>query len=98
MSSEIQEALESFLGKSATLCSTEQKLALMVVLDGESLLIVIFFMGGGKSLLFMLPVWSEGAQTTILICPFIALANNMEADVRKLVSIAFSGIMVQQIL
>ena len=78
MEFEMQEALEGFLGKGSKFRSKEQRFGLRVVLEGESPLVVILPTGGGKSLLFMLPAWLEGARTTIVVSPFVALANDTE--------------------
>src|SRR5579859_5374457 len=78
MESEMQEALKGFLGKSSKFRSKEQRVRLRAVLEGESPLVVILPTGGGKSLLFMLPAWLEGARTTIVVSPFVALANDTE--------------------
>ena len=78
METGIQEALNGFLGKGATFRSKEQRFGLRAVLEGESPLVVILPTGGEKSLLFMLPAWLEGARTTIVISPFVALANDTE--------------------
>jgi superfamily II DNA helicase RecQ len=78
LETEMQEALNVFLGAGAQYRSKEQRLGLKAVLDGESPLVVILPTGGGKSLLFMLPAWLEGARTTVVISPFVALANDTE--------------------
>jgi len=39
--------------------------------------------GVGKGLMFMLPVWLKGGRTTIVVSPFVALANGTERGCKE---------------
>lgn len=57
--------------------SPQQGEALRAVLRCQSPLIVVLPTGGGKSLLFMLPAILEPYGTTVVIVPFISLAQDL---------------------
>ena len=73
----MQKELEKFIGPGASFKSPEQREGLAAVLRGESPVVAILPTGGGKSLLFMLPAQLKDARTTIVVAPFVALAEDI---------------------
>ena len=73
----VMKVLVKFGGERSSFKSEEQRQAVMAVVKGKSPLVVVLPTGGGKSLMFMVPALMEGAKTTIVILPFVALAENM---------------------
>lgn len=58
--------------------SEEQMKAMKLVLQRKFDVLTILPTGGGKSLIFQLPAWVEKDLTTVVIVPFVALAEEMK--------------------
>jgi hypothetical protein len=59
--------------------SSHQAKAIHQILERQQDLLVVLPTGGGKTLLFLLPTMVErGRYTTVVICPFVALRNEIE--------------------
>jgi superfamily II DNA helicase RecQ len=61
-----------------------QEAAMAAIVVGESLVVAVMPTGGGKSLLFMLPVWAEQSGTTVVVIPLIALRGDTMRRCRSL--------------
>jgi len=57
--------------------STEQAMAVRCVIKRKKDCLVILPTGGGKSLVFQLPVYMEKTLTTVVVIPFVALIEEM---------------------
>ena len=57
--------------------STEQAIAVRCIIKRQRDCLVILPTGGGKSLVFQLPVYMEKTLTTVVIIPFVALIEEM---------------------
>ncbi len=55
-----------------------QRAAITAVVQGESPLLIIMPTGGGKSLIFLLPVKAMNDGTTIVVVPLIALRQDLQ--------------------
>jgi superfamily II DNA helicase RecQ len=62
----------------ATFKSGEQMKAVKLALQRKTDVLTILPTGGGKSLVFQLPAWVEKDLTTVVIVPFVALAEEMK--------------------
>jgi superfamily II DNA helicase RecQ len=62
----------------ATFKSGEQMRAVKLALRRKVDVLTILPTGGGKSLVFQLPAWVEKDLTTVVIVPFVALAEEMK--------------------
>jgi len=62
----------------ATFKSGEQMRAVKLALRRKVDVLTILPIGGGKSLVFQLPAWMEKDLTTVVIVPFVALAEEMK--------------------
>ena len=71
------KALQMMYGASAKFKTEEQKQAVISTAMGITQLFVILPTGQGKSLTFMLPAMQSHAQTTIVITPLVALAEDI---------------------
>jgi superfamily II DNA helicase RecQ len=63
--------------------SDKQKRGVEAVLVGHTPLVVVLPIGGGKSLLFMVPACLEDPGVTIIIIPFQALLGNLINRLKK---------------
>ena len=77
VSAQMTAALKRMYGASAQFKTEEQKQAVVKTAMGTTQLFVILPTGQGKSLTFMLPALQPYAQTTIVITPLVALADDM---------------------
>ena len=57
--------------------SNEQAMAVRCIVKREKDCLVILPTGGGKSLVFQLPVYMEKTLTTVVVIPFVALIEEM---------------------
>src|SRR5579859_3737174 len=71
------QALQTMYGGNAKFKTEEQRSAVLSTAMGINQLFVILPTGQGKSLTFMLPAMQSHAQTTIVITPLVALAEDM---------------------
>ena len=71
------KALQTMYGTNAKFKTEEQRSAIISTAMGINQLFVILPTGQGKSLTFMLPAMQSHAQTTIVITPLVALAEDM---------------------
>jgi len=71
------KALQTMYGTSAKFKTVEQRTAVISTAMGINQLFVILPMGQGKSLTFMLPAMQSHAQTTVVITPLVALAEDL---------------------
>jgi len=55
-----------------------QKPAIEVIMAKKSSVVIVMAIGGGKSLLFMLPAWCSQGGISIVVVPLIALRQNMK--------------------
>jgi len=78
----IDRALCHLFGPSGSLRG-RQKEGLLAVLEGLSPLFVILPTGAGKSLLFLIPALFDGAKSTVVIIPLVALAENLLDECKK---------------
>ncbi|KAF2818307.1 hypothetical protein CC86DRAFT_389032 [Ophiobolus disseminans] len=81
----IYKAMQQVLGEeSVGFLSAEQELALHAVLDRQTPLVVVLPTGGGKSLLFSVPVClEEDAGVTVVVVPYRALIDNLVSYMQK---------------
>ena len=77
VSERMTEALKRMYGHGAKFKTEEQKQAVISTAMGTTQLFVILPTGQGKSLTFMLPALQSHAQTTVVITPLVALAEDM---------------------
>jgi superfamily II DNA helicase RecQ len=77
VSAQMTAALKRMYGAGAKFKTEEQKQAVISTAMGTTQLFVILPTGQGKSLTFMLPALQSQAQTTIVITPLVALAEDM---------------------
>jgi superfamily II DNA helicase RecQ len=68
--------LQQIIGKTAEFCSVQKK-AVAAIVAGESPVVAVMPIGGGKSLLFILPVWAKQGGTTVVVVLLIALRGDM---------------------
>ena len=71
------KALQTMYGNNAKFKTVEQRSAVISTAMGTTQLFVILPTGQGKSLTFMLPAMQSHAQTTIVITPLVALAEDI---------------------
>ena len=71
------KALQTMYGANAKFKTEKQQSAVLSTAMGINQLFVILPTGQGKSLTFMLPAMQSHAQTTIVITPLVALAEDM---------------------
>ena len=71
------KALQTMYGANAKFKTEKQRSAVLSTAMGINQLFVILPTGQGKSLTFMLPAMQSHAQTTIVITPLVALAEDM---------------------
>ena len=72
----LQEALQQLMGPE-TQFRGKQLAALRAIMDNKSPIILVMRTGGGKSLMFMLPVSVKKAGMTVVVIPLIALKYDM---------------------
>jgi DEAD/DEAH box helicase len=77
LESRVEEGLIKLVGPEGKFKSEEQREGLRGVMRGDDPLVVVLNTGGGKSLLFMAPALLKGSRTTIVVVPFVALAEDM---------------------
>lgn len=75
--------LRSMLGKPDAHLQTKQRIALDMVVQGRSPILQVLRTGGGKSITFLLPAFSQPKGATIVIVPFIALQEDIAARCKK---------------
>jgi superfamily II DNA helicase RecQ len=78
----IDKVIRHMFGPTGTLRGKQEE-ALNAVIEGLSPLFIILPTGAGKSLLFMIPSLLEGAKSTIVIVPLVALAENLLDECKK---------------
>jgi len=71
------KALQTMYGTNAKFKSVKQWAIVISTAMGTNQLFVILLTGQGKSLTFMLPVMQSHAQTTVVITPLVALAEDL---------------------
>jgi len=76
--SQIKEALRRLHGDGEKWMCEKQKEAVYAIMDGVSPLVCIFPTGGGKTTLIMIPAILNGPKTTIVVTPYIPLADDLE--------------------
>jgi superfamily II DNA helicase RecQ len=64
------------MGKTAEFRGVQEE-AMAAIVAGESPVVAVIAIGGGKSLLFMLLAWVEQGGTTVVVIPLIALRGDM---------------------
>lgn len=81
----IYKAMQQVLGqKKVSFLSAEQELALHAVIDRQTPLVVVLPTGGGKSLLFSVPVClEESTSTTIVVVPSRPLIEDLISYMQK---------------
>jgi superfamily II DNA helicase RecQ len=77
VSAQMTAALKQMYGASAKFKTEEQKRAVISTAMGTNQLFIILPTGQGKSLTFMLPAMQSHAQTTVVITPLVALAEDL---------------------
>ena len=75
----LDEGPRAFYGRNAIWKSREQRKGMREVmrLRGKACLIIVLPTGGGKSIFLMLPSKVEVYGTTVVVVPFVALADNL---------------------
>ena len=73
----IDQALRHLFGPSGKFKSEKQEEGLYAIIEEKSPLFIILPTGAGKSLMFEIPALFEGAKSTIVIVPLVALAENL---------------------
>jgi superfamily II DNA helicase RecQ len=73
----MMKALQTMYGTNAKFKSVEQQAAVINTAMGTNQLFVILPTGKGKSLTFMLPAMQSHAETTVVITPLVALAEDL---------------------
>jgi superfamily II DNA helicase RecQ len=73
----IDQALRHLFGPSGKFRSEKQEEGLYAIIEEKSPLFIILPTGAGKSLMFEIPALFEGAKSTIVIVPLVALAENL---------------------
>lgn len=73
----LEREFQKLLGPGVTFQNEEQRKILLVIVSGEGPLVIILSTGGGKSLLFQLPVSLPGAGTTVMMVSFRTLATDL---------------------
>jgi superfamily II DNA helicase RecQ len=74
----IRNALCRLHGDGAKWTCEKQKEAVYTIMDGISPLVCIFPTGGGKTTLIMIPAMLDKDKTTIVVTPYIPLAEDLE--------------------
>jgi superfamily II DNA or RNA helicase len=77
ISDDVRDAMGRLFGPNFRFRSPQQARALMALVRKEGPLVVVLPTGGGKSLLFMVPLILLRAQTTIVVAPFVALVQDL---------------------
>src|SRR4030095_8602396 len=77
ISIQISRAMVRIFGANQSFRSKEQETAMLQIVRGVSPLVVVFPTGAGKTLLIQIPALLEGAKSTIVIVPLIALAQDL---------------------
>ncbi|RPB19966.1 hypothetical protein L211DRAFT_750027, partial [Terfezia boudieri ATCC MYA-4762] len=80
----IRRGLRQLYGQSAHFKSQEQALAVSRVLGRDSPLLVVLPTGGGKTDIWLLPIFSPHARITVVITPLTALTQDLAMRVRKI--------------
>ncbi|KAF4310443.1 Helicase [Botryosphaeria dothidea] len=71
------------MGKEAEFRSIQEE-AVTAIQAGVSPVVAVMPTGAGKSILFMLPAWTEPGGTTVVVVPLIALRADMKERCSKL--------------
>jgi superfamily II DNA helicase RecQ len=74
----IRDALCRLHGDGEKWTCEKQKEAVYTIMDGVSPLVCIFPTGGGKTTLIMIPAMLNKGKTTIVVTPYIPLADDLE--------------------
>ena len=74
----IRDGLCRLHGDGAKWTCEKQKEAVYAIMDGVSPLVCIFPTGGGKTTLIMIPAMLNEGKTTIVVTPYIPLADDLE--------------------
>lgn len=74
----INEAMCKLYGDEWKWTCEKQKEAVYTIMDGVSPLVCIFPTGGGKTALIMVPAMLNKSKTTIVVTPYIPLAEDLE--------------------
>ncbi|GME31336.1 conserved hypothetical protein [Neofusicoccum parvum] len=78
-----KEQLQRLIGKKAEFRSVQEE-AVTAIQAGVSPVVAVMPTGAGKSILFMLPAWTEPGGTTVVVVPLIALRADMKERCSKL--------------
>jgi len=79
----IREALQRLYRDGARWTCEEQKEAIYAITDGVSPLVCILPTAGGKTALIMIPAMLDEHRTTIVVTPYIPLADDLEKRCRS---------------
>ena len=79
----IGEALHRLHGDGEKWTCEKQKEAVYTIMDGISPLVCILPTGGGKTTLIMIPAMLDEHRTTIVVTPYIPLADDLEKRCRS---------------
>ena len=84
-SERVIKALEKLYGPNPKWSMPEQEEGVYAILDGISPLVCILPTGGGKTALLLIPVMLDSeTKTSIVITPYIELANDLKQQCQKL--------------
>ena len=74
---DMTQTLRQMTGQEAIQFCGVQAAALQAIQDSESPVLAVMRTGGGKSMLFMLPVFAELGETTIIVVPLLSLCGDI---------------------
>jgi len=84
MEVKVTTALERVHGIGASWKSKEQEQATFAIIDGQSPLVCILPTGGGKTTLILVPALVNEGKTTVVVTPYIALADSLVDQCKEL--------------
>jgi superfamily II DNA helicase RecQ len=79
----IRDALCKLYGDGAKWRCEKQKEVVYTIMNGVSPLVCIFPTGGGKTTLIMIPAMLNEGKTTIVVTPYIALADDLKKECKS---------------
>ena len=74
---DITQTLRQMTGQEIIQFRGMQTAALQAIQDGESSVVAVMRTGKRKSILFMLPVFTESRETTIVVVPLLSLRGDI---------------------